>query len=292
MVQWGATKDGELEMTGNDVGVHVSFYGVRGSTPCHCSSMTRFGGNTSCVVISRDNEDPIILDVGTGLRFFGLDMGSDMFRGTILISHLHWDHVQGLPFFPQILNADSVAAIYGPPEPDMSFKEAVRGFVRPPYFPVDLNTLPGTFEINDLWDASMQVGTAMVTARSVPHQGRTNGYRIEWDDFSVAYIPDHQQPADPSFVSPDVLELARDVDLLIHDSQFSPALLEKRSDWGHCTPEYAAHVADSAGASTLAMFHHDPLHDDDELDGIFEDAQSWDTNCTIVPAAEGMKLAF
>ena len=78
-------------------GVNVSFYGVRGSTPCHCSSMNRFGGNTSCVVVQRDGEKPIILDAGTGLRFFGLDSGVDDFDGTLLISHLHWDHVQGLP---------------------------------------------------------------------------------------------------------------------------------------------------------------------------------------------------
>ncbi len=279
-------------MAGNDVGVNVSFYGVRGSTPCHCSSMTRFGGNTSCVVVQRQGEAPIILDVGTGLRFYGLDMGADSFQGTILISHLHWDHVQGLPFFPQVLHPDSTAAIYGPPEEDMTFAEAVSGFVRPPYFPVDIDALPGTFEIYDIWDVSMPVGEAVVTARSVPHQGRTNGYRIEWDDFSVAYVPDHQQPEDPAYVDPGVLELASDVDLLIHDSQFTAELLVNRPNWGHCTPEYAAHVADSAGAKNLAMFHHDPLHGDDVLDGIFARAQLWDTNCEIVPAAEGMKLTF
>lgn len=254
--------------------------------------MTRFGGNTSCVVVSRHGEDPIILDVGTGLRFYGLDLGTASFQGTILVSHLHWDHVQGLPFFPQILHDDSAAAIYGPPELDASFAEAVSGFVRPPYFPVSIDALPGSFTIGDMWKQSIEVGTATVTARSVPHQGRTNGYRIEWDDFSVAYIPDHQQPNDPTHIDPGVLELVRDVDLLIHDSQFSAELLAKRPDWGHCTPEYAIHVADTAGASTLAMFHHDPLHSDDELDAIFEDLQSRDTTCTIVPAAEGMKLAF
>ena len=254
--------------------------------------MARFGGNTSCVVVQRHNEDPIILDVGTGLRFYGLDLGAETFTGTFLISHLHWDHVQGLPFFPQILHSDSSAKIYGPPEEDMSFAEAVSGFVRPPYFPVDIATLPGNFEISDLWDGTISVGSATVTARSVPHQGRTNGYRIEWDDFSIAYLPDHQQPEDPTYIAPGVIELARDVDLLIHDSQFTTELLEKRPNWGHCTPEYAVHVADTAGASTLAMFHHDPLHNDDDLDGIFEEAQSWDTMCTIVPAAEGMKLTF
>ncbi len=273
-------------------GVTVSFYGVRGSTPCHCSSMARFGGNTSCVVLQRDGEAPIVCDTGTGLRFYGLDCGDTSFDGTILISHLHWDHVQGLPFFPQLLNTDSKANILGPPEDNMSFKEALSGFVRPPYFPIQLETLPGDLTFTDLWDETITVGSATITARSVPHTGRTNGYRIEWDNFSVAYIPDHQEAANGTDVAPGVLELVDGVDLLIHDSQFTPELLEKRQDWGHCTPRYAAHVADSAGAKCLAMFHHDPLHGDDVLDELLAEAVGWDTNCEIIAAAEGQKLSF
>lgn len=279
-------------MAGITLGVNVSFFGVRGSTPCHCSSMNRFGGNTSCVVIQRQGEAPIVLDAGTGLRFFGLDSGSDQFHGTVLVTHLHWDHVQGLPFFPQLLHPNSSATIYGPPEESSSFEEAISAFVRPPYFPVTLDALPGSVSMKDIWHESAQVGNATVTARSVPHQGRTSGYRIEWDDFSVAYVPDHQQPDDATYVDPGVLELADGVDLLIHDSQFTPELLAKRPDWGHCTPEYAVHVAETAGASTLSLFHHDPLHSDEALDSIFEGIQSMDTNCEIVPAAEGLKLSF
>ena len=272
--------------------VNVSFYGVRGSTPCHDSSMNRFGGNTSCVVVQRVDEDPIVLDSGTGLRFYGIDMGAEDFHGTMLISHLHWDHVQGLPFFPQILHPDSSAKIYGPPEDDMSFGEAISSFVRPPYFPISLSSLPGDLEFVDLWESSISIGNATVSARSVPHQGKTNGYRIEWPDFSVAYVPDHQQPDDANSIAPGVLELADGVDLLIHDSQFTNDLLTKRPNWGHCTAEYAAHVADEAGASTLSLFHHDPLHDDDALDAIFDKVSSWNTACNTVPAAEGMKLSF
>ncbi len=272
--------------------VNVSFYGVRGSTPCHCSSMNRFGGNTSCVVVQRQDEDPIILDAGTGLRFFGLDSGLDHFSGTVLVTHLHWDHIQGLPFFPQLLHPNSTATVIGPPEKDASFGDALTAFVRPPYFPVGIDVLPGKIELIDLWEESTSVAGATVTTRPVPHQGRTNGYRIEWPDFSLAYIPDHQQPEDSTFVDPEVLLLADGVDLLIHDSQFTPELLQKRQDWGHCTPEYAVHVAELAGASTLCLFHHDPLHNDDMLDGIFADLMSTETGCEIVPAAEGMKLSF
>jgi ribonuclease BN (tRNA processing enzyme) len=138
----------------------------------------------------------------------------------------------------------------------------------------------------------MQVGTATVTARSVPHNGRTSGYRIEWDDLSIAYVPDHQQPGDGSYVEPGVLDLAADVDLLIHDSQFTPELLSVRGDWGHCTTRYAATVAETAGAKRLAMFHHDPLHDDDAVDSLVAEAQGWNTSCEIFAASEGLKISL
>jgi len=249
--------------------------------------MNRYGGNTSCVVVRRDGEAPIVLDAGTGLRFFGLDHGDDSFTGTMLISHLHWDHVQGVPFFPQLLSDDSSAILYGPPEDDMSFGEAFSHFVRPPYFPVELTKLPGQVSFADLADDTLAVGTATVTARSVPHTGHTNGYRIEWPDFSLAYIPDHQQPVDGTSITPEVRELANGVDLLIHDAQFSPELLAKRQNWGHCTARYATHVAETCGVSQLALFHHDPLHDDLTVDGMVDEA-----NCEIFAAAEGMKLSF
>ena len=254
--------------------------------------MNRFGGNTSCVVVQREGESPIVLDAGTGLRFFGLDAGIDDFDGIILISHLHWDHVQGLPFFPQLLHPNTKTTIYGPPEDDASFSDTLGAFVRPPYFPVSFAMLSGSIELVDLWDSSFTVGSATVTARSVPHQGKTNGFRIEWPDFSLAYIPDHQQPHDDTSIAPGVLELADGVDLLIHDSQFTNELLEKRPNWGHCTPQYALHVAETAGASALSLFHHDPLHNDEDLDALFADLLSADTSCEIVPAAEGLKLSF
>lgn len=274
------------------VGVTVSFFGVRGSTPCADTALARVGGNTSCVVVQRDGEKPIVCDLGTGLRFYGLGLGSDQFHGTMLVSHLHWDHVQGLPFFPQVLNKDSKTQIVGPPQTDMSFKQALCNFVAPPYFPVSLEDIGGSLEFMDLWNDTIHVGSAKVTSRSVPHRGRTNGYRIEWDDLSIAYIPDHQEPADPTTIDDGVLELADGVDLLIHDSQFTPELLEARLDWGHCTVRYAASVADRCGAKRLAMFHHDPLHDDDAIDALLAEALTWDTTCEIFVASEGLKLSL
>lgn len=273
-------------------GVNVSFFGVRGSTPCHCASMLRYGGNTSCVVVEADGSEPIILDAGTGLRYYGLASGNQPFLGTVLLTHLHWDHIQGLPFFPQFLQPQSQTTIYGPPELDQTFFQALRGFISPPYFPICIDELPGNVVIKDLWDTTTSEGSATITARSVPHTGRTNGYRLDINGASVAYIPDHQQPEDPMFVDEGVLELVDGVDLLIHDAQYTDDLFSQRSDWGHCTPAYAVRVAEAAGAKKLAMFHHDPLHDDEAIDRILEETQALSSTVEIVSAAEGVKLSL
>lgn len=255
--------------------------------------MHHFGGNTSCVVLQRDGEDPIVCDLGTGLRFYGVDIGENAFSGTLLVTHLHWDHIQGLPFFAPLLDLDSQIKILGPPQETMSFGDAFNNCIRPPYFPIELSQLAHHAEFIDFENGTLPVGSAEITAGPVPHNGLTNGYRIAWDDFVVAYVPDHQQPIHaPHTVADSVLELARDADLLIHDAQFTPELLEVRPNWGHCTPEYACRVAEQAGAKRVAFFHHDPLHDDQTVSGLAREAQSGGTGLEIFAASENEPLRF
>ena len=124
--------------------MNVTFYGVRGSTPCPCASNTRYGGNTACVALEAAGCDPIVLDLGTGLRFFGETQPNDgSFRGHALVTHLHWDHVQGLPFFTPVNRPGAALDIYGPPQDGMSLEEAFGEFMRPPYFPVRVADLAG-----------------------------------------------------------------------------------------------------------------------------------------------------
>ena len=244
----------------------VTFFGVRGSTPCCGPHVDRYGGNTACVVLEVPGEDPIVCDMGTGLRAYGATQPVDgSYRGTALVSHLHWDHVQGLPFFPPVLVPGARFDVYAPVQEDgRSVREAFDFFMQPPYFPIRVADLPSDITMLDCPEGEMKVGTALVTARLIPHIGNTLGYRITWGGATVAYLPDHQQPLDGSLSTTDaVLELADGVDLLIHDAQYTPPEFARKSHWGHCTHEYAVFVAKEAGAKRLALFHHDPARDDD-----------------------------
>jgi phosphoribosyl 1,2-cyclic phosphodiesterase len=279
--------------------LNVTFYGVRGSTPCPCDENRRYGGNTACVALEVPGEDPIVLDLGTGLRFWGQRLPQDgSFRGTALISHLHWDHVQGLPFFAPIDRPGARLDVYGPVQADtgMGLEEAFNEFMRPPYFPVRAQDLRGEIVFNDISEAELAIGTAKVHVRPVPHLGPTNGYRIEWEGISVAYVSDHQAPQDGSLhIDECVLELCDNVDLLIHDAQFAPDEWEQKSHWGHCTVDYAVHVAKESGARRLALFHHDPAHHDEYVDQLLEGARERARGVgleEVVAAAEGLTISF
>lgn len=286
-----------MRVIGGEAALHVTFHGVRGSTPCHGDDTRRYGGNTSCVSLRAPGEQPLLFDLGTGLRYFGACQPHDgTFRGTCLLTHLHWDHAQGLPFFTPLLKAGSELDIHAPAQSDgTSAADAFCRMIRPPAFPVSLDVLPGTIRIHDTADAEFAVGGYSVMSRLIPHIGPTLGYRVEWNGRSVAYLSDHQQPRDGSFALSDgARELVEGVDLLIHDSQFTPAEFAQKSDWGHCTIEYALWVAEECGVGTLALFHHDPGRTDTHLDGVVDLARSQvgPTGPTVIAAAEGQVVVL
>jgi len=278
----------------------VTFWGVRGSTPCPCDGNQRYGGNTACVSLEVAGEDPIVFDLGTGLRFWGDTLPQDgSLHASALLTHIHWDHVQGLPFFVPALKPGSRFDIYGPGDVGMTLEAAFDTFMRPPFFPVRVSDLPGEIVFHDLTDGDLALGTAKVRARSVPHTGATNGYRVEWNGTSVAYISDHQSPSDGDVegtsIAASVLELCDGVDLLIHDTQYWSGEWHNKRDWGHCTVDYAVRVARESGAHRLVLFHHDPSHDDGEIDRMLEHARAGVSGCgvdEVIAAAEGLSISL
>ena len=256
-----------------------------------------FGGNTCCAVIDIPDEKPIILDMGSGLFAYARDLGADCaLKATVLLTHLHWDHVAGLPFFSPVLCPGGELDIYGPPDEGMSLDQAINTLIQPPFFPVTIADFAGKLTMHDFWSDDVVVSGAKVWARPVPHTSATSGYRIEVGGTSVVYVPDHQQPIDDaSKVADSVLELCDGADLLIHDGQYPQALFEKRAHWGHSTPNYAVEVARQAGVRSLALFSHDPLHTDDELAAIESHAQELGAAAglsQVFSAREGARIAL
>jgi phosphoribosyl 1,2-cyclic phosphodiesterase len=231
--------------------------------------------------------------MGTGIRAFGDTQPQDgSFVGTALVTHIHWDHVQGLPFFPP---ADRVGAkfdIYGPVQDDGSLGECFDGFMRPPYFPVTFSELRGDIKFHEVLSDELTIGEAHVMVRPVPHCGPTVGYRVSWQGRVVTYISDHQAPIGLAGVAYGVLELAQGADLLIHDAQYTPNEFAEKAHWGHCTVDYAVDVARAAGVKRLVLFHHDPSHGDDRLDELLLGAQAHagPGGPEVVAAFEGMRL--
>lgn len=269
--------------------MQVTFHGVRGSTPAVGSDTRRYGGNTACVEVAAEGCPPIVIDLGTGVRQYGEGLDGP-FDGVLLLSHLHWDHIQGLPFFGPVMQPGARARLIGPPQPDgETLHDALAQVVKPPFFPVPLATLCAGVTIEELDRGSVTVGEAVVTAARVDHPGSTNAYRIDHRGASVAYVSDHQEPAD-GVVADELLELISGVDLLIHDAQYTQEEFTAKADWGHSTVDFAVEVARAAEVGRLALFHHDPARDDDGVDALLVTARELSGlgGPEVIAAAEGL----
>jgi ribonuclease BN (tRNA processing enzyme)/GAF domain-containing protein len=278
--------------------MHVRFFGTRGSIATPGPQTLRYGGNTSCVEVTTKSGTLIVLDMGTGAAVLGRELVArgEALRGHILISHTHWDHIQGLPFFTPLFVAGSEWDIYAPRGFGQTLRDTLAGQMQYTYFPVSLEQLGATIRYHELVEGWLQIGDVEVTARYLNHPGLTLGYRLQADGVSLVYACDHEPHSPILATAPNDIsgedrrhaEFLADADLVIHDAQYLASEYPLKAGWGHSTVDYAMAVARLAGVRQLALTHHDPKRDDDTIDDIVGSLPRTETH--VFAAAEGRGL--
>jgi phosphoribosyl 1,2-cyclic phosphodiesterase len=247
---------------------------VRGSIPTPGPTTVRYGGNTSCVEVRVDGEI-ILLDAGTGLRALGRSLLAEFkdqpLNLTMLLTHTHWDHIQGLPFFGPIYNSRCRLRILGCEGTRKGLVNALTSQMESTYFPVPFNKLPSNIEIEELKDFNFNIGPVCVRAMRANHPGLCVGYRLFSPDSLIAFFPDTEPRTGGK--DRDMIEFLRDVDLLILDSQYDSAEYQQHLGWGHGCVDASVALALQAGVKQLSLFHHDPDHDDKRIGGLVKHAR-------------------
>lgn len=272
--------------------MQVKYWGVRGSIPVPEADKLGVGGNTSCVEVQNDAGKRIILDAGTGIRALGHVISQEMSQGAndeilLLLSHTHWDHIQGLTFFGPLFNQAATVRVYGPARANRRLEQLISGQMEYDYWPIKLSQLPCKLKFIELKEEVYAFDNGFkVTAKRHIHPGGAFGYRIEADGKSVVYCTDAEHFQNQ--VDNRVVELAANCDLLIHDSQYMDEEMEFKLGWGHSSWQQCIQVANEAKAKTLALFHHDPMRTDDACAEI--EAKAKAVRASTVLARENMVM--
>lgn len=271
----------------------VRFWGVRGGVPVPGPDTVRVGGNTPCVEVRSPDGDLIILDAGSGIRPLGLALQHEYPERlicSILISHTHLDHIQGFPFFAPARQRHNRIIIFGEKRFDERLEEILAGQMRAVYLPFALADMAADILIKEMRDGETLVigNNTLVDVRRLEHPGGVFGFRITNRDIVLAYATDVGHG--PSGLDQRVIDLARAADLLIHDAQFSAEQKTRYWDWGHSSWEDAVQVAMAAGVKKVALFHHDMLASDTQLEELEKQAQAVFPGAFV--AREGMEIVL
>lgn len=273
----------------------IRFRGVRGSIPSPGKETARYGGNTSCVEL-RCNGHLLILDAGSGIRALGNELlaesGDQPIRADILISHTHWDHIQGFPFFAPAYSDRNRIRVWESKQIESNLAMALRGQMQALHFPVSLDQMRGITSFEKLNGEPTQVGPYSIRSTALNHPGGCAGFRVETAFGSVAYLPDHEPlPAQPGMNNQrraELMNFVRGVDLLILDTQYTEEEYSRHVGWGHgCLPDSVA-LAKDARVRKLAFFHHDPSHRDYQIDLMLEAGRklSMSSDLEVIAATE------
>jgi phosphoribosyl 1,2-cyclic phosphodiesterase len=263
--------------------MRLRFWGTRGSIATPGPATTHFGGNTSCIELTTPADHSIVLDCGTGARLLGDRLLADSVSpicATILLTHTHWDHIQGFPFFGPLFVPKNQISVYGPEGSRFSLRELLAGQMEHHYFPVELDQLSARITYQDLHEGEFEIAGLKTMAQRMNHPAVTLGYRIQAEERTVCYLADHEpfydgiwrDGAEPgridSILDPGDRRHAEymcDADVVIHEAQYTPEEYPIKRRWGHSTYAYVVEMAAAANVKRLYLTHHDPAHDDEFL---------------------------
>ncbi len=289
--------------------LRVRFWGTRGSIPTPGAQTVRYGGNTPCTEIRTDDGWLIILDAGTGIRELGRDLlqrsNGSAIKGDIFLTHAHWDHIQGIPFFAPIFGRGNHFTIWGSQSLEKSVDKVVRDQMSPVVFPVTFEELDASIDFRDLAEGTRTQGTGYeVTSFAVQHPGGALGYRFSepgGNGGALVYVSDNELAEHPRYGSPPdwkrrMVEFVRGAKVLIHDSTYTTEEYDHHRGWGHSTFQDSVELALEAGVGTLVLFHHEPRRTDDQLDACLAECramvQGRGGSLQVVAAAEGLTLTL